>query len=95
GELAKSLPADPRPLRAREVVERLDRIVGAPVFTELMQRWVDGPQLPDLGSLYQHLGLTVANGAVQTQPDADEAWIREAIMHGMPSLPLPLASTGR
>ncbi|MFI5308514.1 MAG: hypothetical protein ACHQ53_14240, partial [Polyangiales bacterium] len=29
GELAKSLPADPRPLRAREVVERLDRIVGA------------------------------------------------------------------
>jgi len=93
-DLAKSEPFQPRPLSAREVIESLDRVAGMPVFSELMRRWVDGPELPNLEPLYQRLGLVVNDRSVEMQPDAADAWIREAIMRGAQNPDQPLASSG-
>jgi hypothetical protein len=62
------------------VLDRLDQLAGGPVFAELCERWVHGPEFPDLGELYERLGIhTSASGEVSFA-DAPEAWIRDAIM---------------
>ncbi len=94
-ELAAERHGPPHPLRARELLERMDKIAGVPVFTELMRRWVDGPSLPDLQGLYRQLGIEVSDQHVETLADAKDAWIREAIMHEAPNRALASRGLGR
>jgi hypothetical protein len=93
-ELAASADCSQRSFTAREVIERLDRIAGAPIFSDLMKRWVHGPTLPDLDALYGRLGLAVGADGVQMSAGSEDSWIREAIMHGEGGRAAPpLAST--
>jgi hypothetical protein len=61
-----------RALGAAELLRELDRLSGRPLCEPLAARYLHG-SLPDLGALYQELGLTGA-------PEAPLAWIRDAIM---------------
>jgi hypothetical protein len=70
-----------QPVPATEVITELDRIAGEPVFSELMKRWVLGPQLPDLAPLYGRLGLSPGPDGVAID-EGEDAWIRRAIMRG-------------
>jgi hypothetical protein len=69
----------PRPLPAQTVLAKLDELAGAPVFSKLAARWVDGPQFPDLDELYRKLGVHVEQDKVVFQK-AEMAWVRDAIM---------------
>ena len=84
-ELERCCARRTMPVSAREVVAELDRIAGVPVFSELMQRWVLGPQLPDLEALYQRLGLVPNAEGVQIEAAGEDGWIREAIMRRPPA----------
>jgi hypothetical protein len=68
-----------RPMTARAVVAEMDRIAGVPVFSELMQRVVLGAEMPDLGPLYEKLGIAVGADRVELRP-AEHSAIRGAIM---------------
>jgi hypothetical protein len=79
-ELSRCCARRTGPVPAREVVAELDRIAGAPVFSELMQRWVLGPRLPDLSALYPQLGLGHGRDGVTIGATGADVWIRRAIM---------------
>jgi hypothetical protein len=83
------------PLRAREVVARMDEIAGAPIVSRLMTRWVDGKKLPDLAELYAELGLLPEGDGVQMTASAKDAWIRTAIMQGPAENAAPMVSQRR
>ena len=56
-----------------------------------MQRWVQGPELPQLDELYAQLGVQVDGENVRFA-DAQDAWIRTAIMQpATPAEPLATA----
>jgi hypothetical protein len=74
-----------RPTPARQVIARMDQIAGVPVFSELMQRWVLGPHLPELSALYTRLGLLPGPDGVRITGQAAESWIRAAIMAPQPA----------
>ncbi len=94
-ELAECCSAASRPWSARRVVARMDRIAGEPVFERLVARWVRGPRLPDLGPLYEELGVVVdEHGAVQLRP-APAAALRDAIMRVDPELAGRVQRLGR
>jgi len=79
-ELSRCCARRMQPVPARQVVAELDRIAGAPVFSELMQRWVLGPDLPDLTALYARLGLAPGPDGVAIGTSGEDVWIRQAIM---------------
>jgi predicted metalloprotease with PDZ domain len=79
-KLAPYFRSQPRVFSAAEVMTRMDEVVGAPLFAPLMQRWVQGPELPQLDTLYTQLGVSVSGENVQFTADAEDAWIRSAIM---------------
>ncbi len=83
-ELSRCCARRMQPVPAREVVAELDRIAGAPVFSELMQRWVLGPRLPDLAALYTRLGLATGPDGVTIGTSGEDVWIRQAIMQASP-----------
>jgi hypothetical protein len=85
----------PGPLRARDVVARMDEIAGAPIVSGLMKRWVEGPKLPDLAALYAALGLLPDADGMQTSAAAKDAWIRTAIMQGPAEKVAPMVSQRR
>lgn len=68
-----------RQYTAAEVVARMDRIAGTPIFSALVERWVKGPLLPDLEALYADLGVEVIDGRVRLDAAAKDAWIADAI----------------
>lgn len=90
-ELAACCSHDTHPVPAREVIARMDRIAGVPVFGELMQRWVLGQELPELAALYDQLGLLRGTDGVRIAKRAKDAWIRSAIMAKAPA---PAAEPG-
>jgi len=61
-----------RALSAAELLRELDRLAGLPLCEALAARYLQGP-LPDLGALYQELGIAGAR-------DAPLTWVRDAIM---------------
>jgi hypothetical protein len=66
-----------RALSAAELLHELDRVSGFPLCEELAARHVHGT-LPDLGSLYQQLGIRPpASGSKMPAP---LTWVRDAIM---------------
>jgi hypothetical protein len=83
-ELARCCSRRTEPVTAREMVAELDRIAGVPVFAELMQRWVLGPDLPDLEALFARLGLQPGEDGVRIAGAGEDGWIREAIMRRPP-----------
>ena len=70
-----------KPMPARAVIAEMDRIAGVPVFSELMQRYVQGTQPPDLGPLFARLGISVGPDGVKLS-EAEQAATRDAIMRG-------------
>jgi hypothetical protein len=86
-ELAACCAREPRPTPAREVIARMDRIAGLPVFSELLQKWVLGPRPPDLNELYGRLGLLPGPDGVRISGRGEEAWIRAAIMSAPAHVP--------
>ncbi len=74
------LPAD-RSWSARELMRQLDRLSGTGVFMELYRKHVDSDEFPDLGTLYDDLGLQpVGETRLRLDPTARGAAICEAIM---------------
>ena len=69
-----------KPLRAEAVLARMDELAGTPVFSELAERWVHGPTLPELGPLFAKLGLRIDGESVHKHANAELVWIRDAIM---------------
>jgi hypothetical protein len=70
-----------RPMAARAVIAEMDRIAGVPVFSELMQRYVQGPKPPDLGPLFSRLGISTGPDGIKFS-EAEQAATRDAIMRG-------------
>jgi hypothetical protein len=91
--LAPYFRSQPRVFTAAEVMARMDAVVGAPLFAPLMQRWVQGPELPQLDALYTQLGVSVSGETVQFAADAEDSWIRSAIMQREAEAEPPPAST--
>jgi hypothetical protein len=79
-ELSGYFRSQPRAFSAAEVMERMDAVVGQPLFLPLMKRWVEAPELPQLDALYAQLGVRVESDGVRFADDAQDAWIRSAIM---------------
>ena len=74
------LPAG-RSWSAREFMGQLDRLTGTTVFTELYRAHVDSHDFPDLGALYDELGLRPMSAtSLRIDPDAPGAAICAAIM---------------
>ena len=60
---------------------QLDRLTGTTVFTELYRAHVDSNDFPDLGALYDELGLRPMSAtSLRIDPDAPGAAICAAIM---------------
>jgi hypothetical protein len=91
-ELARCCARGTEPVPARELIAQLDRIAGMPVFSELAQRWVLGPRLPDLDALYARLGLAPDAEGIEIVAGGEDAAIREAIMRGGAARDQPAAS---
>lgn len=79
-DLAPRVEAQVQPWQARELLSALDAMLPAPVFLPAMQRWVQGAEMPDLSELYGRFGIQVRGAEVTFQDEAEEAWIRRAIM---------------
>jgi hypothetical protein len=79
-ELTACCAVSERPWTAQQVIERLDRAAGMPLFGELYRQQVLSPTLPELGALYGRLGLSVREGRAELAPAAELGWVREAIM---------------
>jgi predicted metalloprotease with PDZ domain len=79
-DLAPTVTSQSRPWAARDLLAQLDGLAATTLFSRAMQRWVDGPTLPDLTELYARLGIRVRDGAVDFDPTAPDAWLRSAIM---------------
>jgi hypothetical protein len=92
-KLAPYFRSQPRVFSAAEVMTRMDEVVGAPLFAPLMQRWVQGPELPQLDALYAQLGVSVSGENVEFSAEAEDAWIRSAIMQPAAPTAPPPAST--
>ncbi len=72
-----------RPYRywsSREFMHTLDDLSRTTVFSELYKEHVTSDQFPDLGSVYQQLGLQVKNGKLSFNKDANADRIRRQIM---------------
>lgn len=65
---------------ARELIERMDAAIGAPVFAEIVARFAEQPRFPTLDAAFEGLGLLPRGETVELRRDAPDAWIRDAIM---------------
>lgn len=75
------LPSD-RMWQARDVMQRLDRLVGETVFVPLHDRYIESSEFPDLDEAYRALGVQVSQDKVSLDDGAPLANLREAIMNG-------------
>jgi hypothetical protein len=71
---------DTRAWSARALIERMDAVIGAPVFAELFARHAAAPPFPRLEATFHKLGLVARGDTIAMRDDAPDAWIRDAIM---------------
>jgi predicted metalloprotease with PDZ domain len=76
-------PFATRTLRADEVMARIDRAVGAPIFSGVARRWLSSREAPDPTDVYRRLGI-VREGEGVRLVDGPDSEIRDAIMAGSP-----------
>jgi hypothetical protein len=62
-----------------EALETADKAVKVPVMTELYNQMKDKPYAPDLGELWQRLGIERVEGRVRFHDDAPLAAVRQSI----------------
>jgi hypothetical protein len=72
--------AEARAWETREFLERLDRISGTGVLSELARRYLHSDRFPDLREAYDRLGLHDVDGQIELASDAAAAGLRRAIM---------------
>ena len=75
------LPSD-KMWQARDVMQRLDQLVGEAVFVQLHDRYVESSDFPELHDAYRALGVQLRQDEVSLDNDAPLASMREAIMTG-------------
>jgi hypothetical protein len=75
------LPSD-QTWQARDVMQRLDQLVGETVFVPLHDRYVESSDFPDLHEVYRALGVELKRDEVRLDDGAPLAKLREAIMTG-------------
>jgi predicted metalloprotease with PDZ domain len=63
-----------------QLLAQLDRLVDEPVFMPLYRRYADRPGFPDIAPLFGRLGISVIDGQVTLQDEAELAEIRHSIM---------------
>jgi hypothetical protein len=68
--------------QARDVMQRLDQLVGETVFVPLHDRYIESSDFPDLDEAYRALGVQVSRDKVSLDDGAPLANLREAIMNG-------------
>jgi len=66
--------------RAREMFEKLDKLTGTVIFTDLYQKYVHAHSFPDMRSSWEELGIKVRHKQVSLVQSAPMADIRMAIM---------------
>jgi hypothetical protein len=72
------LPAD-RVWSGTELFTKMDSLTKYPVFMQLYRRYADTAGFPDVGPLFDRLGLSTSNGKVRLKRHAELAAIRNAI----------------
>ena len=70
--------------KAWDLLEELDRLSGLSVFTDTYREHVHTDSFPDLGDIYDDLGLETRFGRVRTVSGAPLEEIRESIMASGP-----------
>jgi hypothetical protein len=84
--LARETLPRPRRYGADEVIERLDRWWGSPLFSGVARRALRSPDFPDVRDLYEDLGVAVApDGRVTFVDGAPLAAIRDALVTPRPA----------
>ena len=73
------LPSD-RWWTGREMMERLDRLIGADTFTTLYERYAHSREFPDLTEVYRSLGIVPGGLNLKIRDHAPMAEARRAIM---------------
>jgi hypothetical protein len=63
----------------KELVAAFDALLDEPVFADLYRQYADTAGFPDVRPLLRRLGVTVRNGEVQLENDAELAEIRAAL----------------
>jgi hypothetical protein len=72
------LPSD-RVWSGAELFAKMDSLTSYPVFVRLYRRYADTAGFPDLRPLFERLGLTVSDGRVRLEQNAELAGFREAM----------------
>ncbi len=75
------LPSD-KTWQARDVMQRLDQLVGETVFVPLHDRYIESSDFPELHDAYRALGLDISRDEVSLDDGAPLAALRKAIMTG-------------
>jgi hypothetical protein len=71
-----------QPSSAEKLLAKFDELVGSPIFTPLMQRFINSKQFPDLTHVLRDLGVTTDGHSVILRVDASKRKIRDEIMLG-------------
>ncbi len=71
-----------QPSSAEKLLAKFDELVGSPIFTPLMQRFINSKQFPDLSQVLRDLGVTTDGHSVVLRVDASKRKIRDEIMLG-------------
>jgi hypothetical protein len=72
--------AEPRVWEAGEFLQRLDRLAGNEILSELSGRYLGSDRFPDLTQAYTRLGLRESHGRIQLDADPAASALRRAIM---------------
>ncbi len=73
----------PRDWSAREIVARMDAVIGEPLVRTISERWLSSRGLPDLSRTWRWLGLREGSGgSLVALDDAPGAAVREGIVEG-------------
>lgn len=78
--LSECCARSPQAWSARELIERVDATIGAPVFADVVARFAEQPRFPTLDAAFAGMGLVPRGETVELRADAPDAWIRDAIM---------------
>jgi hypothetical protein len=77
-----------------ELIDRCDALLGKTVIAALAQRHIARGSAIDLGALWHRLGVSLADGKVRYDDDAELAWLRPLIIWGGATRPASIAADG-
>jgi hypothetical protein len=71
---------EPRDWETGEFLERLDRLTGTEVMSDLGRRYLHSDQFPPLEDAYNRVGLRATGGQIELEPASGASELRRAIM---------------